>query len=40
MVVSSAYLRFLGLRLKDSGSFGRTHPPVVSGGIKCERRLK
>jgi len=31
MVVSSAYLRFLGLGLKENGSFGRTHPHVVDG---------
>jgi hypothetical protein len=40
MVVSSAYLRFLGLRLEESGFSSRTHPHVVSGGIKCERGLK
>jgi len=40
MVASSAYLGFLGLGLKESGSSGRTHPQVVSGGIKCERGLK
>jgi hypothetical protein len=40
MVASSAYLRFLGLELKESGSSGRTHPHVVNGGIKCERGLK
>jgi hypothetical protein len=40
MVASSAYLGFLGLGLEESGSFGRTHLHVVSGGIKCERRLK
>ncbi len=34
MVVSSAYLGFLGLGLKESGSSGRTHLQVVSGGIK------
>jgi len=33
MVVNSAYLKFLGLGLEESGSFGRTHPHVVSGGI-------
>jgi hypothetical protein len=33
MVVSSAYLRFLGLGLEDNDSSGRTHPHVVSGGI-------
>jgi hypothetical protein len=37
MVVSSAYLGFLGLGLEESGSFGRTHPHVVSGGIVWER---
>jgi len=31
MVVSSAYLRFLGLGLEENGSFGRTHPHVVNG---------
>jgi hypothetical protein len=40
MVASSAYLGFLGLGLEKSGSSGRTHPHVVNGGIKCERRLK
>jgi len=40
MVVSSAYLGFLGLGLKESGYFGRTHPHVMSGGIKCERGVK
>jgi hypothetical protein len=40
MVVGSAYLRFPGLGLKESGSVGRTHPHVVSGGIKCERGFK
>jgi hypothetical protein len=40
MVASSAYLGFPSLGLKDSGSFGRTHPHVVSGGIKCEKGLK
>jgi len=34
MVASSAYLGFLGLGLKESGSSGRTHLQVVSGGIK------
>jgi hypothetical protein len=34
MVASSAYLGFLGLGLEESGSSGRTHPHVVSGGIK------
>ncbi len=33
MVVSSAYLRFLGLGLEESGSSGRTHPHVVSRSI-------
>jgi len=36
MVTSSAYLTFLGLGLEESGSSGRTHPHVVSGGINCE----
>jgi len=40
MVASSAYLGFLGLGLEESGSFGRTHLHVVSGGIKCERGLQ
>jgi hypothetical protein len=40
MVASSAYLRFLGLGLEDSGSSGRTHLHVMNGGIKCERGLK
>jgi hypothetical protein len=33
MVMSSAYLGFLGLGLEESGFLGRTHPHVVSGGI-------
>ncbi len=37
MVVSSAYLGFPGLGLKESGSSSRTHPHVVSGGIALER---
>ncbi len=37
MVVSSAYLGFLSLGLEESGSSGRTHPCVVSGGIAWER---
>ncbi len=40
MVTSSAYLGFLGLGLEESGFSSRTHPHVVSGGIKCERELK
>jgi hypothetical protein len=40
MVVTSAYLGFLGLGLEESGSSSRTHPHFVSGGIKCERGLK
>jgi hypothetical protein len=40
MVASSAYLGFPSLGLEESGSFSRTHPHVVSGGIKCERGLK
>jgi hypothetical protein len=40
MVVSNAYLGFPGLGLEESDSSGRTHLHVVSGGIKCERRLK
>ncbi len=32
MVASSAYLG-----LEESGSSGKTHPHVVSGGIKWER---
>jgi hypothetical protein len=40
MVASSAYLGFLGLGLKESGSSGRTHPHVESEGIKCERGPK
>jgi len=40
MVASSAYLGFLGLGLEESGSSGRTHLQVVSGGIKRERGLK
>ncbi len=40
MHVKVAYLGFLGLGLEESGSSGRTHPHVVSGGIKCERGLK
>jgi len=33
MVVSSAYLRFPSLGLEEDGSFGTTHPHVVSGDI-------
>jgi len=40
MVTNSACLGFLGLGLEESGSSGRTHSHVVSGGIKCERGLK
>jgi hypothetical protein len=40
MVANSAYLGFPYLGLKDSGFSSRTHPHVVSGGIKCERGLK
>jgi hypothetical protein len=40
MVMSSAYLGFPSLGLEESGSSGRTHPHVVSGGIKCEKGLK
>jgi hypothetical protein len=31
MVVSSAYLGFPGLRLEESGSFGRTQPMLCVG---------
>jgi hypothetical protein len=37
MVVSSAYLGFPGLGLKESGYSSRTHPHVVSGGIVWEK---
>ncbi len=37
MVASNAYLRFLGLGLEEIGFSSRTHPHVVSGGIKKER---
>jgi hypothetical protein len=40
MITNSAYLRFPGSGLQESGSIVRTHPHVVSGGIKCERGLK
>jgi hypothetical protein len=40
MVVSSVYLGFPGLGLEESGSSGKTHPHVVSGGIKCVRDPK
>jgi hypothetical protein len=40
MVASSAYLGFLGLGFQESGSSGRTHLQVVSGGIKREKGLK
>jgi hypothetical protein len=40
MVVNNAYLGFQGLGLEESGASGRTHPHVVSGGIKCERGFK
>jgi hypothetical protein len=39
MVTSSVYLGFSGLGLEESGFSGRTHPHVVSGGIKCELSL-
>jgi hypothetical protein len=34
MVVSSAYLGFLGLGLEESGSSSKAHPHVMNGGIK------
>ncbi len=40
MVANSAYLGFLGLGLEESGSSSRTHPHVVSEGIKCEKGFK
>jgi hypothetical protein len=40
MVASSAYLEFPNLGLEESDYSNRTHPHVVSGGIKCERGLK
>jgi hypothetical protein len=40
MVASSAYLGFPGLGLKESGSSGKTHSHIMSGGIKCERGFK
>jgi hypothetical protein len=40
MAASNAYLRFPSLGLEESGSFGRTRPHVVSGGIKCVRGFK
>jgi hypothetical protein len=40
MVASSAYLKFLGLGLEESGSSSRTHPHVVNGGTQCERGFK
>ncbi len=40
MVVNSAYLGFLGLGLKENDSSGRSHPHVVSGGIKCELTIE
>ncbi len=36
MVVSNAYLGFLGLGLEENGSFGKTHPHVVSVGLVKE----
>jgi hypothetical protein len=36
MVVSSAYLGFPGLVLKESGYFGRSHPHVVSESVVWE----
>jgi hypothetical protein len=33
MVMNSAYLGFLGLKLKENGYSGKTHLHVVSGGI-------
>jgi hypothetical protein len=40
MVVSSAYLGFPGLGLDESGSSGKTHPHVMSGGLKCEKKAQ
>ncbi len=40
MVASSAYLRFPGLGLEESGSSGKTHLHVVNGGIVCIRAQK
>jgi hypothetical protein len=37
MVMSNAYLGFLGLGLEESGFSSKTHPHVVSGGIVWER---
>ncbi len=34
MVMNSAYLGFPGLELEESGSSGKAHFHVVSGGIK------
>jgi hypothetical protein len=39
MVTNNAYLGFPGLGLKESGSFGRTHPHVVS-GVKVKEGSK
>ncbi len=38
--MSSAYVGFPCLGLEESGSSSRTHPHVLSGGIKCETLLK
>jgi hypothetical protein len=37
MVASTAYLRFPGLGLEESGSFGKIHLHIPSGGIMWER---
>lgn len=37
MVVSSAYLGFVGLGLEENGSFGGTHFDVVNGSIVWKR---
>jgi hypothetical protein len=40
MLVSSAYLGFPSLGLEESGSSGRTHPHVVSGGYSVREGSK
>jgi hypothetical protein len=40
MVVNSAYLGFPGLGLEENGSFGRTHPCVVSEGYSMRKDSK
>jgi len=40
MVTNSAYLGFFGSRLEENGSYDKTHPHVVNGGITWEKVQK